>query len=80
MSFDSTVAVSGDFPNPAEQAQAMLETSDGNIQAARSLVWAMIRFATKVDEIRYWCQVESLLAQRASSFTANAPSDKEAER
>jgi hypothetical protein len=80
MSFHPMAAVRSDFPNPAEQAQAILEISDANIQVARSLVWARIRFATNIDEIRYWVQVERLVSNRAASFDTNAPSDKEAER
>jgi len=80
MCFDYWVTVSNDFPNPAKQAQALLEISDENIQAARSLVWARIRFATNVDEIRYWCQVHRLLSQPEHSVNANGPSDGEGER
>lgn len=80
MSFDSMAAVRHDFPNPAEQAQAILEISDANIQVARSLAWARIRFAKNTGEIHYWCQVERLLSKWACSFDTNVPSDKEAER
>lgn len=80
MSFDSKAAWRFDFPDPTEQARAILELSNENIQLARSLVWARLKFARDVDEIHYWCQVEKLLSRRASTVDSNAASDEEAGR
>jgi len=78
MSFDTMVRLH--FPDPVEQARAILEIADENIQVARTLVWARVRSARSVDEIHYWCQVEKLISKRPSGFNLNAPSDEEAER
>lgn len=80
MSFDSMAEWRFNFPDPAEQARAILEISDENIQIARSLVWARLKFARNVDEIHYWCQVEKLLSRRASTIGLNSASDEEAGR
>lgn len=80
MSFDSTAVVCGDFPNPIEQAQAILEASDADVQLARSLVWARIRLAMTVDELLYWCQVDKLVLKSGRFFSIHTPSGKEAER
>jgi hypothetical protein len=75
MSFDSIPVWCSEFPDPDEQARAILEISDENLQVARSLVWARLKFARKIEEIHYWCQVEKLLSPRASDSDCNAPSD-----
>lgn len=80
MSFDSKAAWRFDSPSPTEQARAILEISDENIQIARSLVWAQLKFARNVDEIHYWCQVDKELSRRASTTDFNSRSDEEAGR
>lgn len=80
MNFDSTAPVCGDFPNPVEQAQAILEASDADVQLARSLVWARIRLARTVDELHYWCHLDKLVLKAARFFNIHVPSDEEAER
>jgi hypothetical protein len=77
MGFDSMVRSHFAFPDPLEQARAILEIAE-NIQVARSLVWARLKFARNVDEIHYWCQVEKFLSKRAPSFNLNSPSEEEA--
>jgi hypothetical protein len=78
MSFDSVAVLCSDFPDPDEQAKAILEICDENVQIARSLVWTRLRFARTVEEIHYWVQVERVLAKRASTFEFNTPSDEQA--
>jgi hypothetical protein len=80
MRFDAVTALWGDFPDPAEQARAILESCDDNVDAARSLVAARFKFARDIEELRYWCQVEELLSKEASTFNLNASSDEEAQR
>jgi len=80
MSFDSMAVLRSDFPDPVEQARAVLEICDDNIQVARSLVWTQLKLAKNLEEIHYWCKVEKSLSKEASALDLNTLSDEDAER
>ena len=80
MRFDAVTALWGDFPDPARQARAILESCDEDVDVARFLVAARFKFARDMEELRYWCQVEELLTKEASPLNLNAPPDEEAQR
>jgi hypothetical protein len=79
MTFDLTSMACSSFPDPAEQARAILEICGKDIHDAQSLVAARLKFARSQDDLHYWNQVSALLSKQEPiadvvSFLTEEPS------
>ena len=66
MSIDGQHEFGGEFPNPAEHAEALLEVCGGDIHEVRIIVAACLKCAKDEKERRYWSRVALVLSQDAS--------------
>ena len=55
------------FPNPEEQAEALLGICEGNIREAQIIASTNLRFASDSTERRYWSSVEALILKQDPS-------------
>lgn len=65
MSSDAPQALEAGFPDPAQQAEALLEVCQGDVHEAQAIVGTNLKFATEEAERRYWCSVEALLSKQS---------------
>ena len=64
MSVNGQTAFEPNFPNPGEQAEALLEICDGDIREAQIIAATNLRFASDATERRYWSTVETLILKQ----------------
>ena len=50
------------FPDPAEQAEALLETCEGDIREAKGIAATNYKFANYPADRLYWSRVEVLIS------------------
>jgi hypothetical protein len=72
MSIDGQTAFEADFPVPAEQAEALLETCQGNVAEARRIADTNLEFAGGEEMRCYWSSVSACLSKHVSNDGANA--------
>ena len=53
----------GEFPDPAEQAVALLEMCQGDIREARLLASTNVTFARSEGDLHYWSRVTLLIPE-----------------
>jgi hypothetical protein len=70
MTFDLTTMRCSSFPDPAEQARAILDICGKDIHDAQSLVAARLKFARSQEDRHYWDQVGALLSKQAPTADA----------
>jgi hypothetical protein len=61
-----------DFPVPAEQAEALLETCQGHFAEARRIADTNLEFAGAEEMRRYWSSVGACLSKHVSNDGASA--------
>ena len=67
MSINDEYALETNFPNPGEQAEALLEICEGDVREAQSIAATNLRFAGDAKERRYWWCVGALLAKTGTN-------------
>jgi hypothetical protein len=72
MSIDSQTAFEADFPVPAGQAEALLETCQGDVAEARRIADTNLEFAGGEEMRRYWSTVCACLSKHVSNDGVNA--------
>ena len=72
MSIDGQTAFDADFPVPAEQAEALLETCQGDVVEARRIAETDLEFAGGLEMRRYWSSVGACLSKHVSNDGATA--------
>jgi hypothetical protein len=72
MSIDGETAFDADFPVLAEQAEALLETCQGDVVEARRIADTNLEFAGGVEMRRYWSSVGACLSKHVANDGANA--------
>jgi hypothetical protein len=53
-----------EFPDPAKQAEALLETCQGNIGEAQGIALTNLKFANYPVDRLYWMRVEALISNQ----------------
>jgi hypothetical protein len=76
MNFPSETAAWPDFPNPAGQARAILETCHDDINDAHVLVTANVKFARTAEDLRFWEKVQMLLLEPRLPLTSASATAK----
>lgn len=76
MSIGGQPAFEPNFPNPEEQAEALLEICEGDIREAQIIAATNLRFASDTEERRYWSSVEALILKRDPSRAISAAFDE----
>jgi hypothetical protein len=64
MNTESQRALEADFPDPAEQAEALLELCEGDICEAELIADTNLKFANDEGERRYWSRVKHSIANQ----------------
>jgi len=65
MTFELITMGCSSFPDPAEQARAILEICGKDIHDALSLVAANLKYARSQDDRHYWDQVSALISKQS---------------
>ena len=63
MAVDAKAVFHEDFPDPREQAEALLEICQGDVLEAQAIAGTNVRFSRCQDDQTYWSRVESLILQ-----------------
>jgi hypothetical protein len=61
MAVDGQAVFHEDFPDPAEQAEALLEICQGDVCEAQGIAAANLRFSKCQADRIYWSRVETLI-------------------
>jgi hypothetical protein len=67
MSIENQRALEADFPDPAEQAEALLELCEGDICEAELIADTNLKFANDEGERRYWSRVKHEIVKQDST-------------
>ena len=59
---DGQLPLRAHFPDPAEQAEALLETCEGDIHEAKGIAATNYKFANYPADRLYWSRVEVLIS------------------
>jgi hypothetical protein len=77
MAVDGQAVFHEDFPDPAEQAEALLETCQGDVCEARGIAATNLRFSKCQADRIYWSRVETvILTQEQTAVVARLEKDK----
>lgn len=68
-----------DFPNSKEQAEALLDSCEGDIREAQIIAATNLRFATDLRVRQYWSSVEALVSKRDPSSVVSPKVNEETE-
>jgi len=52
----------GEFPDPAKQAEALLETCQGDVREAQGIAVTNLKFAQNLVDRLYWLRVAALVS------------------
>lgn len=64
MGVDAQPVIKGDFPDPAEQAEALLENCQGDVREAQAIAATNLRFSDCQADRTYWLRVETLILKQ----------------
>src|SRR5262249_46768076 len=64
MAVDGQAVFHEDFPDPAEQAEALLETCQGDVCEAQGIAATNLRFSKCPADRIYWSRVETLILRQ----------------
>jgi|HubBroStandDraft_2_1064218.scaffolds.fasta_scaffold1912690_1 hypothetical protein len=64
MLVDDHTLCKGGFPDPGEQAEALLEICQGEIGEAQGIVATNLKFARPPEARLYWSRVEVLISKQ----------------
>jgi hypothetical protein len=64
MGIDAQAVFHDDFPDPSEQAEALLEICQGDVCEAQAIADTNLRFSKCQEDRAYWSRVETLILQQ----------------
>jgi hypothetical protein len=64
--FESQPVFKGPFPDPEQQAEALFEICQGDVEEAQGIAAINLKFARSWDDGIYWLRVEGLIETRAT--------------
>jgi hypothetical protein len=64
MGIDGQAVFKEDFPDPAEQAEALLEVCQGDIGEAHGIAATNLKYAKYQADRLYWSRVEALILKQ----------------
>jgi hypothetical protein len=64
MDVDGQPVFNGHFPNPVEQAEALLEICQGDVHEAQAIATTNLKFAKYQADRLYWSRVEALISKQ----------------
>jgi hypothetical protein len=70
----------GCFPDPAEQAEALLEICQGDIGEALGIAGTNFNFAKSQEDQLYWTRVEALIAKQEPAVVMERLSNNQRKR